>query len=366
MRRILGIFTAIFLVFFTISPVFGQELIDEDDLKGAIPEKFREYFSENGDEVFSFDYIEDFDGKFFIGYIIKSAGKYLSEFIIFFTDILLLILISCIGESFSSGLAPSLSGVVSYIPSLCCGFTVFSRLLEVFDSLGEGLYGISSFLGVMSPIMSGIFLSSGNINTSGVAAAETLLVMNVINYLTSGVLMPTLRVCFSLECIAIISKRKELSAITAFTKNTFVYLTSALMLILTTVFTYQTAVASGADSWILRGTKFAAGSIPVVGGAISEASKTIFGSFEVIKSISGGLGIVVILLTAIPPFVELVLIKTAFSMGSAISGGMGSQEVASVLKSASELMGFALAMMGILTVGAIFTMTLLIIMGGSL
>lgn len=364
MKKIIGILLCLFLFSCLILSAHGEDLIDKNELTAVIPDEYRDYFT--SDDVFSFDYLKDFDGEFFLGYILKSAGKYLSDFILFFTDILLIILIASITENFSASFGGSLSGVFSYIPALCCAFTVFSRLLTVFSSLGKALDGISSFLGLMSPIISGIFLSSGNINTSAVASAQTLLVMNVINYLANGILMPTLRVCFVLECVAVMAKRKELSRISSFAKNTFVYLTSALMLILTTVFTYQTAVASGADSWVLRGAKFAAGSIPLVGNAISEASKTIFGSFEVIKSISGGLGIVIILLIAIPPFIEMVLIRSVFSMGCAFSEGMGASEITSVLKSGGDLMGFALAMTGIITVVAIFTMTLLISMGGSL
>lgn len=360
-----GVFIiCLFLISIFSVASFGEEIIDENELKLIIPDEFQHFFKE--EDVFSFDYLKDFDGEFFIGYIISSAGKYISEFILFFTDILLVILISSIVESFSVSFGGGLSGIVSYIPSLCCGITVFTRLYSVFSTLSDTMLRISSFLGVMSPIMSGIFLSSGNISSSAVAAAETLLVMNVISYLTNGILMPTLRVCFVLDCVGILSKRREITRISAFSKNTFVYLTSALMLVLTTVFTYQTAVASGADSWVLRGTKFAAGSIPIVGGAISEASKTIFGSFEMIKSISGGLGIVLILLTVIPPFIEMILIKTVFSLSSAFSEGMGASSITEVLKSGGDLMGFALAMTGILCVGAIFTLTLLIFMGGSL
>ena len=342
----------------------GEEIIPREELESIIPRELLEYFPRKEDAL-TFEYIKELDGEFFVGYVFSALQGSLQDALELFFQIVVIVLISSMAQNFSGGLGGMLGASAVYVPTLCAAVVVFSNLNTTFSELNEALLRVGGMLGGLSAVMGTLFLSSGNVNSAAVAGGETLLLMNIINFVTDKVLMSVLRICFALEVISLISSRREISSASSFARRSFVSLLSAVMAILSAVFTYQCSVSAGADSWILRSARFAAGSLPVVGGAISEAARTVFGSFELIRSVSGGVGIAVILLCMIPPFVKVVLYRWSLMLAGSFSEGVGATMVASVTKSAAELLGFALAVGSALGVTGIFTLTLLIKMGVS-
>ncbi len=372
MKKTTYIITITIVLVFTLLPVTvsGEGVLSRDgdideiigDINGLIPDELRENFK--WEDPLSYEYLSDFNGEFFINYLFSSFEKGISEFITVFAEILLIIILSALLENLVKGMGGNFTAAVPYVSAIFLCYRVFSRFNRLIFSAADTLKGMAGLFGSLSPVMSGIFLASGNVNSSVVAGAETLLIMNLINLMTDKILLPVLRVSFFLECIHAISGRAEISAAGSLVKRGFVYLSGGIMAILSAVFTYQTSIASGADSWMLRGAKFAANSIPVVGGAISEAARTIFGSFEVIKGVSGGVGIIIILLSVIPPIVAMIMYKIALFFSGSICDGIGCSAMSKILGGAGELMGFAIALVCIFSVGSIFTLTLIISMGG--
>ena len=363
-RKIAVIVLTVLFLIFSLNGVCedAQGIIDEKDLTELIPEEYKGYFGEG--DVFSYEYLKPLDGEFFFSYITGAVMGNIKEAVSLFSAILVIIMISSLIRGISQVFKGTLATVMAYLPMLCCALTVFPEVLEVVSTLGETLRGVAGLFGALSGVIGALCIASGNVNSSYVGASGSIIKMNIINFVTDSVLMPLLRVMLLFEGVSVISARSEISAFASFTKNAFIQILTGVMTVLITVFTYQTSVASGADSWLLRSTKFAAGSIPVVGGAISEAAKTLFGSFEVIRSVTGGVGVAVILLGMIPPLVKLVLLRWSFMLGSAAASGLGCEGISQIIKGAGEILGFALAMSSIVAFGGIFTLTIFIGMGG--
>jgi stage III sporulation protein AE len=128
------------------------------------------------------------------------------------------------------------------------------------------------------------------------------------------------------------------------------------MTVITAIFTYQTVIAESADNTILKTARFAMGSLPIVGGAISEASRTLLGAFELVKNLTGGLGVCLILLIVIPPIVYLLMSKVTLSLSKILANSLECPPVAAIIKGAEDILSFSIAILIIFDITAIFTL----------
>jgi len=108
----------------------------------------------------------------------------------------------------------------------------------------------------------------------------------------------------------------------------------------------QTAIAASADNYAYRSVKFASGVfIPVIGNMLGDATRTVFGSIGVIKSVTGAIGITVILSILIPPIVLVILYKFALLGSAIISRVMGCDRESRFLYELNGILNVLMALM---------------------
>ena len=69
--------------------------------------------------------------------------------------------------------------------------------------------------------------------------------------------------------------------------------------ILTAVFAFQSVIAAKADTFGARTVRYVTSSVfPLVGGALSEASRTLSSAFSLVGGVLGGVGVAVVVLSS--------------------------------------------------------------------
>ena len=131
------------------------------------------------------------------------------------------------------------------------------------------------------------------------------------------------------------------------------------MLLLCGVLGIQSTLAQGADTLALRTVRFAAGSfLPVVGGSVSEALRTVAGSVEYLRSAVGMGGVILVFLAFLPTFLSVLLLRTAFLLSGAVASMLSCQREERLLSELASVWGYFLAVIACLFVMMVFSLTL--------
>lgn len=359
-------FIALILIFSQTASCFAlgdvgkdNKIIADEEILSLIPPELEKYFKlENG---LNAETVNSLDGEFFLSFVITAIQDTLSAAISLFLALLSIITITSTLNSFSSHLSPSINKALTFASSLCCALCLYSLLGKEISTIVSSVDSTNTLLSSIAPIISVIYTSSGKITEGTVAAANTLFTVSITEIMTHNILMPVLKICFSLEVISAISGKSQLSGVASTLKNTFLFISGGLMTVITAIFTYQTVIAESADNTILKTARFAMGSLPIVGGAVSEASRTLLGAFELVKNLTGGLGVCLILLIVIPPIVYLMISKVTLSLSKILASSLECPPVAAIIKGAEDILSFSIAILIIFDITAIFTLGVLLV-----
>lgn len=338
-----------------------SDIISDEEIMSLIPPELMEYFNKGATD---YEQIKDFDGSFFFDYILKGISGGLSYALNLFLILLGMIIVISLITSFSSSIGEKSHSVLTFASSLCTAAALFSAIYPKITEAVETIDSLSTLLTAISPVMSAIYLAEGKIAASISSSSSTLFIVSVISLLTHSILLPVLRVCFAFEIISTISAKEYLSSVSSMVKNTFIFMSGAIMTVLSAIFTYQTVISQSADNVALRAAKFAISGLPLIGGALAEASRTVIGAVSLMKGLTGALGIIVLLLTVLPPFIELFLCKTVICLSRILASSLNCSNTAQILKGGEDILSFSIAILIIFNISAIFVLSVFLMITG--
>ena len=118
-------------------------------------------------------------------------------------------------------------------------------------------------------------------------------------------------------------------------------------------------IASAADSVAMRGAKmFASNAIPMVGSAIGDSFKTLATALSYIKGVSGTVGIIILILLALPVFISVWLYRSGLVLLSGAAEMLGCERERELVSEVVSVYGYILAVVAIVTVVFILMLTL--------
>jgi stage III sporulation protein AE len=142
-------------------------------------------------------------------------------------------------------------------------------------------------------------------------------------------------------------------------KRTYTLSISFLMGIFGFVLGTQSLLAKASDTLALRTARFAAGSfLPLVGGSVSEALRTVAGSVEYLRASVGTGAILVLFFAFLPTFLSVLLTRITFLLGGAVANMLSCEAEGKLLAELSSVYGYFLAIISVLFVALIFSLTL--------
>lgn len=235
-----------------------------------------------------------------------------------------LLLLLGLGLAFSfaellSGLAGArLGSAVRCGVSVVGALLIFSRLRAlVLSSVGD-LERINSFFSSLIPIVTGISLSGGAVNSASVQMLNMNITLSVLGKLSTELLMP---IVFMIFAFALVSSAGE-GGISAFAKgvrSVFMWALGILSAVLVAAISMQSFLATASDSAVLRAAKYAvSGSIPIVGSTVSGALATLSGSLREAGAVIGVGAVAVIFTMAASPIIIMLLYRAALSFAISV------------------------------------------------
>ncbi|MBO4216842.1 MAG: hypothetical protein J5940_02745 [Clostridia bacterium] len=322
-----------------------------DDIAGDLPD---DYFYGDGENSAELP-----DTEFIIGYAMKALKSVIPGAVKSMALILGVSLIASMINVISSSFSPATAKAVTFITSVCVCGAVYSVLSDVFGGICEYVDTLRVFIDGFMPIMTGAIALSGNVTTASVTGIIISLAITVLEALSGGVLLMLLKVCFCFSVTTVIPGSLSLGEISALIKRVLTHVLAFVMLVMSVVTAYQTLLAKSADSAILKGMRFAAGSyIPVIGNSVGESLNLIAAGLSAVRAAVGAAGCAVIVILLIIPLIRVIFYRLAFDLCSAIAGITGLQKEGAFMREMSSLAGLGLAIM---TISSVFFMLLTVV-----
>ncbi len=274
--------------------------------------------------------------------VISSFGDALKSPIIMLGKIIAVTILCAMSQS----MAPEGSGLVKtfkLIGVLCSITVMYDTIYSSFELINTSLNRMSEFMIAYIPIFSSVSAASGSVVTGGSYYAITLALCEIIAVVSSKVLMPFLSIILAVSLVAAINPELNFCGVAESIKKCVTWILGGMMTIFTGLLTLQSITGTAADTLTTRTMKFAASSfIPLVGGAVSEAYSTVYGSMGVIRSGTGVIGIIAICIIVLKPILAILAIKFIITIATIINDLFDQKECSQFLKSTNAVMSMGL------------------------
>lgn len=340
MKKIISsIISSIILIciFFQISFAFDYSNILTDsksEILDSLPNNSAHIISQTNDiETCLQELLNSINTKSFITSSVRSLSKML---------IVIMLGGICAGFQKNSDLP-----VVTIATALAMTSVLFSDLQGILFLCTQTLEQISIFSNTMLPVMAGAITLSGAPITASATQSITMLALSLIIDFISSVLVPA--IC---AYIAIITVNAALSHDLLDNLGQFIkwITTGSLKLILTIFIAYLSisgAISGSVDAVALKTAKFAvSGSVPVVGGIISDATESMLAGMVTIKNSLGIIGLLGVVSICIIPFLQVGINYLIFKAGTAAFSPICSPPIRKLMTGIGDSLGLMLGMLG--------------------
>lgn len=236
------------------------------------------------------------------------------------------------------------NGLLSHFVTLGLALICFHALAEVFVDAADYFSQLHTAVTAALITLTALSAMRGAVQTAALGSMGMAFFLSVMETVCSGVLFPFLRVCTGLSLASSVSDGNVLPQISVFLRRQFLWLVGGLMMLLCAVLSYQSVLARAADSVTMRAVKFTlSGAIPIIGGAVGEASSAVAAGFSLAQKTVGVLGIAAILWQILPTVCTVFLTRTVFSASAALASVLGMKTEGAVLDECASIAGFLLA-----------------------
>ena len=258
-----------------------------------------------------------------------------------------------------------LGGVVGIVGTLCVSAVIVQPIVEVLVRAAGVIRSACIFSVAAVPVMAGILAALGR--PASAASMQLLLTTsgNVLQVLSAQLFAPVLQVLLALSVVSSVSPDVRLDGILKFVSKAVKWLLGLSMTLFSGLLTMRSLVNTGADTLAGRAARFVVSSfVPVVGGALSEAMRTVGGCVEMLRGGVGAFILLALVVLFLPSLLSCLLWMLTLHACAAISGIFALSEMTRLLHACAEvleiLLGILLCSMTVLIVSGV----VLMMMGG--
>lgn len=237
------------------------------------------------------------------------------------------------------------------------GYTFYSH----FERIEEFFSRIAVFVNGMIPVTASIWAMGGNVSTATAGSATLYCFLTVFEKLWASSALPMLALLLMLGFCDVLCTELKTGRVVGLIKKIYEFFLGLSMTVLLSSLAAQTTLTAVADSVSARAGRLVSSTvIPVVGGNLGEALRTVASSVRYIKSIFGIGGIIIIALITLPMAISLLLTRFVFGVCSTFADILGCSQESKLLSSISCAYGCMLAV--VCGVGMMFVLSLCIFM----
>lgn len=287
-----------------------------------------------------------YDG--FISVCIEEIQGYIKGPIKMLFELLLIITISGVYHALSKMIkSEKLAAMLDFCINICLLICIIDSSLNSIEQTESYIKRLTDFSLGLSPIMCGIYISCGQVTQASVTGTGISIFVSVCESIFAIFLLPLIKMMMAFGFLSCLNDDTsiDMSGFSLFIKRIFTTLLSFIVMLFSTVFSYQSITAASADTIGARTLRFAIGNlVPVVGAAVGEAVRTVGTSVSSLKNTVGGVGICVIMLILLPCVIRLLISRFVLWFASSVAKLISCTKEYLLLESISTVYSYCLSL----------------------
>lgn len=324
------IFIIAFLLFCCCSNVSANddrreysELIDEqyetlkiDKLNSELPSGTRDDLQKIGINSSRPSDLQKFSINTFFEYLFTKILDIIRKPFFSFASCFAIILICALFDGMKTTISnTSFNGVLSVVTSICICGVIIIPIIECMSSISQVIKAFGNFMLCFVPVFSGVIAVSGGSVSSIGYSATIFTLAQILSFFIVDILLPAIGIFLALSITGCFNEDINISGIISSIKKTVIFILSLLVTLFIGLFTLQNSIAVSTDGMGLKTAKFLSSSfIPIVGGALGDALASVLSCLLLIKSAVGGFGIMVCIITLLPPILTVIFFILVISL----------------------------------------------------
>lgn len=346
---------------------FTDEVKEETkkELGDIVPDDVKEKMEDYKLDTLEEDSFLGFGITDFFSVVFDYLKEYYKTPFTLFATITFIILLTALIQGFQGDfLNEQLKKVLSYVSVVAVLAVLIGPLLKLIDGMSDTIHTANTFLVSFTPIFASVIAVSGK-TASALTYSSLLFMLNqFVAFIVKSILVPLVSVFLAFSVAESTSTSIDLSSITQGIKKFVTTSLSVLMTIFVAFLSLQTIVANAGDTVSLKAGKFIVGNfVPIIGGALSDAFSSVYSCMGLIKGLVGGFGIVVIVLTFLPPLVQFAMTYLGLYLAKIISDLLGIKSISKLLDSVCSCLSIMLAVIVCFAFLMIISVTIILIVG---
>lgn len=339
--------------------VFADSEMTYDNLSDfweIVPDDAAEYLP---DEIKKADlsdipsFLNELNGGFFAKLLSKLFGKSLKDIMSDLGEIIAMIALASV-----AGCLGRASTHLEWVAALCMSVKVYSLVYGLFKLTVDLINTVCAFITSFGTIMSALYLSGGNSLASAAHMGWIASISLIGGGIVSNIIVPTFEISMSALLVSSICRSVNIQSVAAFMQR---FTTGLLVFIMTAIsifMSFQTSISAASDSMSVRTVKFAAAqAIPVIGGMLGDSIKVLSSSVSLIRSVTGTLAVVVIIVMSLSPLILLFVSRSLLSLGSGVASMLGSAALSSALSNGARLISHMMAVIAVFDIAFIYCLS---------
>jgi len=274
--------------------------------------------------------IESFSFADIFGIVRESVISGLSAPFRMFSVLITVIIFTSVMKSVNTVQNENIFNLVSVISAVT---VVSPQLIAVYSETKDAIERGGGFMLVFVPVFTGITVACGGIASGSVYNIMILGASEFIVRLSESFLMPLLSVTAVLSVTGSVFPQNSVNGIVSLLKKTITMGISITMSLFIGFVTLKCSIAGRTDGLTAKTAKFLiSGTVPIIGGAVSDAYSTVRGSFDIIQGTVGTVGVFAVFLILLIPVFRLMAFRLVMWICSAVSDLFSSETVSALLK----------------------------------
>ena len=293
-----------------------------------------------------------------LGVIGRLTGLVLGECLALLASICGVLVLSAVFRALCAG-GGETGRALGFCSTLALTALILVGQRERLVALGGFFLTVRTLAGAMLPLMGTLYAMGGNVGAAVANSGVMSGFLAILETLFSGTALPVAMLCIAFALLDALAGNLSMRSLGGLIKRTYTLGVSFLMLLLCGVLGVQSTLAKASDTLALRTARFAAGSfLPVVGGSVGEALRTVAGSVDYLRGVVGTAGLIVLFFAFLPTFLTVLLTRVTFLLSGAVAKLFGCEGEEKLLTELGSVWGYFLAVIGSLFVMMTFSLTL--------
>ncbi len=268
-------------------------------------------------------------------------------------------------------LRENIGGKTGELFGICLRLVMFAIIVtqtaETVEAVQLFFSELTSLTGGMVPVMGALYAMGGNIGQAALNEELMMVFLSVLSYVSTTVTPPVCALCMVFSLMDAFGSRLTFAALAEQVKRWYTSLLGLCMFILTVSLSAQSVLVGRADSWGMRGVKYAVGNLlPIVGGSVAGTLGVVAEGVRMLRGVCGVSGVILVALLLLPTLVQLLLFRAMLRMAATIASLLGCDGEAHLITDMASLHGYLAAAVSICAIIFIVALSLLIHSGAAL